>query len=71
MSDITIQSSEKTRSEDTIINEAVVYIPCSLKIYRTLAEVAQNDFIVRNPGMRELIMKEFSQLFVSINDNED
>ena len=71
MSDKKVEPNESTSFEHTILSETVIYIPCSYKVYRTVAEIAQNDFIVRHPERADLIMEEFSKLFVTINDHEN
>ena len=58
----------KKRSDPTILNESVIYIPVSYRSYQTMAEISQNDFIVRNPDQAEIIKEQFSKLFVKIND---
>jgi hypothetical protein len=71
MSGKKVETNKSTSSNPTILSETVIYIPCSYIIYKTVAEIAQNDFIVRHPERTELIMEEFSKLFVTINDHEN
>ena len=62
------KAKPKKRSDPTILDESVIYILVSYKRYQTMAEISQNDFIVRNPDQKELIREQFSKLFVKIND---
>ena len=67
-------------NQKDILGDEIFYVPCSKRTYKTLAEIAQNDFIVNNLYTLdssttlttltvEVIKRKFTKLFTDINSD--